>query len=379
MTRALFCLRAFLSAALLFGAGTAAAVDGVVEINHASVTAAGGYPAVISVSGSYRLTGNLTAPSGKNGIDVSANNVQIDLNGFTIEGFSFGPLVHGISASTGFGLSVRNGTIRNFGGGGAGIDAGGSSKIVDVKLVDNTIGVRASDCLIDSSLVVGSGSPGAIVADGCTIQNNVVTGTSDGIAIRGAGNVIIGNRLSGNEGGAIGITGFGGSLIQNNVLVGNGNVGITDGTAGPPPTEPPLSVHQVVIIGNTFGEYPFFGSAIRLSIPALIADNSFTNIDGSAIVCGVACVVRSNSFTRSGDSDTPSVRVGQGSSVTDNAFSFGGPLMLPLTASYSRNTFNDNLWTSGPLDVVAEPPGAHPTSGLQNLCSGVLGPAPTCP
>ena len=48
--------------ALLLGIGLASlasAADGVIEINQASVKAAGGFPFVISQPGSYRLTGNL--------------------------------------------------------------------------------------------------------------------------------------------------------------------------------------------------------------------------------------------------------------------------------------------------------------------------------
>ena len=62
------------------------AVDGVVLINQASVMAAGGFPYVITQSGSYRLSGNLTVPSGVDGIDINADNVTLDLNGFSIVG-----------------------------------------------------------------------------------------------------------------------------------------------------------------------------------------------------------------------------------------------------------------------------------------------------
>ena len=37
------------------------------------------FPLVISEPGSYRLSGNLTAPANTNGIDITANNVTIDL------------------------------------------------------------------------------------------------------------------------------------------------------------------------------------------------------------------------------------------------------------------------------------------------------------
>jgi len=43
---------------------------------------------IITNSGSYYLTTNLAGVSGKNGIKIAANNVTLDLNGFTLQGAS---------------------------------------------------------------------------------------------------------------------------------------------------------------------------------------------------------------------------------------------------------------------------------------------------
>jgi hypothetical protein len=69
-------------------------------------------PYTISSSGSYYLTGNLSFGSGT-GIVVAANNVVIDLNGFTIDG---NPVTsqYGIRASAGTrNITIRNGSIEN--------------------------------------------------------------------------------------------------------------------------------------------------------------------------------------------------------------------------------------------------------------------------
>src|SRR6266700_7689406 len=66
------------------------AVDGVVLINQSTVMAAGGFPYTITQPGSYRLSGNLTVPDANTtAIQVMADNVTIDLNGFSI----IGPMV----------------------------------------------------------------------------------------------------------------------------------------------------------------------------------------------------------------------------------------------------------------------------------------------
>ncbi len=94
------------------------AVDGVVLINQSTVMAAGGFPYTISQPGSYKLSGNLTAPANTRGIVISASNVTLDLNGFTLEGSRTFPLVYpAIESCCGFqGITIRNGTISNFPG-----------------------------------------------------------------------------------------------------------------------------------------------------------------------------------------------------------------------------------------------------------------------
>src|SRR3977135_3688451 len=102
------------------------AVDGVVLINQSTVMAAGGFPYTITQPGSYRLSGNLTVPNvNAAAINVTADNVTIDLNGFSIIGPTVctgGPPVTSCSPTgTGAGiatsnaqsnLTVMNGTVR---------------------------------------------------------------------------------------------------------------------------------------------------------------------------------------------------------------------------------------------------------------------------
>jgi hypothetical protein len=45
-----------------------------------------GYPITISQPGSYKLTGNLTVPADEFGILILAENVTLDLNGYTVRG-----------------------------------------------------------------------------------------------------------------------------------------------------------------------------------------------------------------------------------------------------------------------------------------------------
>ena len=83
-----------LGASLLLLSPPAHAVDGVIEINQAAALVGGvttsdepGFPVTLDSPGSYRLTGNLTLPNqNTDAIVVDADNVTIDLGGFSIIG-----------------------------------------------------------------------------------------------------------------------------------------------------------------------------------------------------------------------------------------------------------------------------------------------------
>ena len=139
-----------------FCASEAYGVDGVIEINQAKVEAAGGFPFIISASGSYRLTSNLdilaagqTDPQTRIGIMVNAlddSNVDIDLNGFTIVGpitcgiaqppFNCTPAVvgsaEGILVTNGI-VRVHDGAIQGFAGTGLDTAAPAQIRNLDVK------------------------------------------------------------------------------------------------------------------------------------------------------------------------------------------------------------------------------------------------------
>src|SRR6266404_299820 len=105
-------------------------VDGMVLINQSTVMAAGGFPYRITQPGSYRLSGNLTVPDvNATAIQVMADNVTIDLNGFSI----IGPVVctgfpvqtcspnptflraSGVDGGSYSNITVVNGTVRGMG------------------------------------------------------------------------------------------------------------------------------------------------------------------------------------------------------------------------------------------------------------------------
>ncbi len=101
-----------LALAVLLAPAYAFAVDGQTLINQSTVTAAGGFPYTISQPGSYKLSGNLSVPVTATGIIVTASNVTLDLNGFSImsvDASTSSLLVQTVGAVKAF--TIRNGTL----------------------------------------------------------------------------------------------------------------------------------------------------------------------------------------------------------------------------------------------------------------------------
>ncbi len=232
---------------------TALAVDGVVEINQARALKGGvtpadtaGFPVTISVSGSYRLTSDLTVPDANtHAIDISVDHVTIDLNGFSILGpvtCSGGPPVTACSVTgSGMGvygvnnasITVMNGRVQGVGQ--AGVYLGDLARVSGVTVrwapsggIFTGAGAAVAACLVEQN-----GSSGILAGDGSVLSGNVVRGNlSTGISGGGA------TSLSGNTVSLNGFYGIllrtlgGGSTVVGNSISGNSSYGILCATAG---------------------------------------------------------------------------------------------------------------------------------------------------
>lgn len=107
-----------------------------------------GFPITIGTSGHYKLTGNLVVPADAEAVVITAPNVTLDLNGFTING-------GGQCTYTGLGVALtctqapasagafsgvriqaaaatlRNGSVTGFRGAGVWLDSGASGAVVE--------------------------------------------------------------------------------------------------------------------------------------------------------------------------------------------------------------------------------------------------------
>ncbi len=140
---------------------TLAEVEPRIAINATNTPGQSGAMFVISQPGSYYLTGNITHTTV--GILITASNVTIDLNGFTISGGT-----HAIESTTSIsGIVIKNGFVKN----------------------TSSTGIRlfsASKGLIEGVQLSNVGASGFGTGGGFVLRNCVASQSSGGFGIAGA-------------------------------------------------------------------------------------------------------------------------------------------------------------------------------------------------
>lgn len=205
----------------------------------------------ISQPGSYYLEADVAGVAGQRGIEIAANNVTIDLMGFSLVGVP-GSLA-GISVeSARRHVTVRDGFLESWDGGGIDLLAGGTAAGHRVERVvvrtSGPIGIRVGTVSAVESCVVLSGSGDGIVAlansiirdcsvesrggtgivassecriFGCSARLNAVNGIAFGTACVLDGCIAEQNVLDGFGGSGVGVA----CVFSNCTAVGNGGSG----------------------------------------------------------------------------------------------------------------------------------------------------------
>jgi parallel beta-helix repeat protein len=200
---------------------------------------------IIANSGSYYLTTNLVGSSGKDGIEINANDVTLDLNGFSMTGSSGSATA--ILVPPGTNVVVRHGTIIGWVNGV--LVFANNAVIEDLQVSSsgwcaslNGNGDEAKNCIFAGGTDAGIQIQGtnASVTD-CLVQNNFY-----GInAVAGSADVLIlNNNCSGNTGPGI-FCGGSGCRIEANHIIGSGDTGIETFTPG---------TNNIVIRNSVVGE-----------------------------------------------------------------------------------------------------------------------------
>ena len=159
-------------------------------------------PYTITKSGFYFLGGDLT--SSEQGITIKANNVTLDLMGFSLEGSGtwFGIGLQGPDNLGPDNVEIRNGTIRNFGAGVTYIPITANPKnqrLVNLRInhcVESGADISGKNHLVKNCTFSDNGTFGLKLSSG-TISGCVACDNGSGIVLGGPGSVI-GNIANNN-------------------------------------------------------------------------------------------------------------------------------------------------------------------------------------
>lgn len=157
------------------------AADGKIKIGQTPSTT---FPIVISESGSYVLTSNLQVSTNFNCIEISADNVTLDLNGFVLIGPGTGSGGSGIYVNGHNNITIMNGTVRDFRSSGIYFLSSSKIQLKDLKCTNNgQRGIYVENATIINCIAEENGTTGirayySTVKD-CTTNDN----TEDGIDV----------------------------------------------------------------------------------------------------------------------------------------------------------------------------------------------------
>ena len=273
-------------------------------------------PVTIFEPGSYYLTGNLETTSPGNAITITADNVTLDLSGFTLRGNTQG--TNGIViANTAQNVTVRNGKITAW--------------VADGISAATTFGTTVED--IEAT---ANGDEGIAVSTFSVVRHCTASFNGEGIDIN-AGEVdgCVVQQNSGN-----GIRALGQSVIRNCIASANGSVGIlADGTGA--------RIESCDVYSNT-------GDGIRVTANAYVVNNIASSNGAGGVGAGVHAISSGNRI--------------EGNVVEQNDFGFDvdltGNLIIRNTArangagNYTEVVANNSLGpvvTSGDIGTNPNP------------------------
>ena len=275
----------------------------------------------ITQPGSYYLAGNINGVAGKHGIVIAADGVTLDLNGFVLLGI-FQSLA-GVTTTSGFdrNIVVKNGTIRNWNGGGVDFTSHGA---ISCRLSDLTVsgnaghGIRAWESTIVSNCTAFLNSPTGIEAQSaCTIVNCTASSNLNH-GITASNGCTLTNCASNNNTGTGIITGNA-CTVSACSAHGNFSSGIIAGDDG--------TLSHCTASGN-IGIYGIKAGINSTLTNCTASNNSHSGTTSYGILTGDACTV--DACTASGNTSTNAAHTGN---TGMGIFASGGSTVKNCTAS----------------------------------------------
>jgi hypothetical protein len=359
--------------------------DGVLEINQTCATETGcfpgdapGFPVTLNESGSFALTGNLFVDVEATAIEVGARPVDLDLNGFTIEGrgraiqdlangSSSGFVrVHGGSIKGRSGISLSEGTIENLM-----VTTDADGVLCDTCMITNSIIKVTGDGLTSTAFVCGqqctsdrvrifaprrgvsclSGrctvrrsqiqvGPGTVSCatcygiscpstNECVVQDTLILDSPEKGIVAGQRAQILDSQVRNSQGGP-GVQCGNGCLVRGTTVSGSSAEGINAGQDS--------LVQGNVVVGNG-------GDGIQVGVGSTVIGNTSNQNTVGGIRASRAATIRENTVRQNGLNGTGSGIIADvGSQISGNSSRSNGGFGLRAEGKlgYANNTFTDN-------------------------------------
>ena len=304
----------------------------------------------INESGSYYLTANRLASD--MGIYVNADDVTLDLNGFTLEGSDSS---YGIYMYNRSNVKICNGTVKNFFYGISEVSGSGSGhKVVNVSSIGNAehgIYLLCQDCTVrdcyvyDNGYLAESGVYGIFVSSNGQVLNNTLrdngnaaaAGNSVTCIYANSNSIVSGNTIYDNgqqsEASVRGILVGSGSRVSNNTISGNGDSALDTFYGiytyyGSDITGNTVNANGYHCEGDVYCIYTYEGNTIADNMVYSNATyGTGTYIYG--IKASTGCKIVGNNCRSNGhssDANVYGISVGSGSSVIANTVNYNGQL-----------------------------------------------------
>lgn len=284
----------------------------------------------IDKPGSYYLTGNLAGQVGKHGVEIVANDVTLDLMGFTLTGGT-GSLSGIFSTRTN--LVVRNGVIRQWDGWGVNLSQGFSCVAADLIAADNGAGgvFLAENSVIEGCIARANLGDGlAVSAAGLIVDSTAVANSGFGLAA-GSGSVIRSSRASGG--------------LSFGILV---NGGVAEGCVSQSNTGDGIFAFDSIVrdCNASFNN----GSGINATEDSSILDNVANSNGASGVVVGRYSAVMRNLCTLNGGAGV--MATGDRNRIEGNTVVRGG-IGFDIDGAQNFLTQNTSVGATTNYDIAA--------------------------
>ncbi|MEA3487107.1 MAG: right-handed parallel beta-helix repeat-containing protein, partial [Thermodesulfobacteriota bacterium] len=159
-------------------------------------------PYTISSPGFYYIARDLSCAAGSHGITITADNVTLDLMGFSLVWSGTGSF-DGIYMYNRDNVEIRNGTVRNFSRHGiCEHNTGGTGhRVINIRAKDNGntgISLCGKSNIVERCTVVGNGTYGIYAVNHSTVTGNTCCNNTDYGIYLGMYNLVDQNTATGN-------------------------------------------------------------------------------------------------------------------------------------------------------------------------------------